>query len=200
MSTAHSFLNGVRVGFALTGSFCTFDIAYTCMTDLVARGAQVQPLLSPAAAATQTRFNTPDEVFATLQTITGRAPFTTLTEAEPIGPKKLLDVLLILPATGNTLAKLAAGIADTAVTMAAKSHLRNDRPVVLAVSSNDALSNGAKNIGALLNARNIFFVPFGQDAPEEKPRSAVFHAGQVLPTLEAALRGQQVQPILRSKE
>ncbi|MCL2204570.1 MAG: dipicolinate synthase subunit B [Defluviitaleaceae bacterium] len=186
----------LRVGFALTGSFCTLETAFTCMEALILKGADITPIISHATATLDTRFGTAEETKRRLTLLTGRPPLSTVSEAEPIGPGKLLDILLILPATGNTLAKLAAGIADTAVTMAAKSHLRNNRPVVLALSSNDALAGGAKNIGHLLNTRNIYFVPFNQDAPAEKPRSMVFLTGKVMPAMEAALKGEQVQPII----
>lgn len=196
MENTNNPFDGVRVGFALAGSFCTFDTAFACMAALVGRGSQVTPIVSPAVATMDTRFISADETREKLIAITGNKPIETLTEAEPIGPGKLLDILLILPATGNTIAKLAAGITDTTVTMAVKSHLRNNRPVVLAISSNDALAGGAANIGRLLNTRNFYFVPFNQDNPKEKPRSLVFLADRVLPALEAALRGEQIQPIL----
>ena len=128
--------------------------------------------------------------------LTGRGIISSIREAEPIGPKALLDVLVIAPCTGNTAAKLAAGITDGAVTMAAKAHLRNGRPVVLALASNDGLSGGAKNIGELLNRKNYFFVPFGQDDPVQKPCSLVADFTQIVPTIEAALRGEQIQPVL----
>jgi dipicolinate synthase subunit B len=189
-------LEGLRVGFALTGSFCTFETAFGCVEELIACGATVIPIISHATATLDTRFGTAEETKNRLTRLTSHPPICTVAEAEPIGPGKLLDILLILPATGNTLAKLTAGIADTAVTMAAKSHLRNNRPLVLAVSSNDALAGGAKNIGHLLNTRNIYFVPFGQDDPAEKPRSMVFFSEKVVPAVEAAWYGKQLQPIL----
>ena len=187
---------GVRVGFALTGSFCTFDAAFECMEALVERGASLTPIISYNVDMLDTKFGTADANKKRLTEITGKPIIHTLTGAEPIGPGRLLDVLVIIPATGNTLAKLAAGIADTPVTMAAKSHLRNGGPVVLGISSNDALAGGAANIGQLLATRNIYFVPFGQDAPLEKPRSIVFIKERVLPAIEAALLGVQVQPVI----
>lgn len=189
-------LEGKRIGFAMTGSFCTFQTALACLDDIIAEGAIVTPILSHAADTLDTRFGKAIALKETLSRVTGAAVIRTIAEAEPIGPQKLLDVLLVLPATGNTLAKLANGITDTPVTMAVKSHLRNNRPVVLAVSSNDALGNSAKNIGVLLNARNIFFVPFSQDDPDSKPRSLVFKREQVLASVEQALENKQLQPMM----
>lgn len=185
-----------RIGFALTGSFCTFATAFACMEEIVAAGGRITPIVSFAADATDTRFGKAAKVRDTLRRITGQEPINTLAGAEPIGPQRLLDLLLILPATGNTLAKLAHGIADTPVTMAAKSHLRNERPLVLAVSSNDALGRGAQNIGALLNMKHVYFVPFGQDDPAGKARSLVFKKERVMDALADALDGRQTQPIL----
>lgn len=189
-------LEGKRIGFAMTGSFCTFNTALECLRDIVACGAVVTPIVSYAVDTLDTRFNKACELKETLTHITGNAVIRTIPDAEPLGPRGLFDVLVVLPATGNTLAKLAAGITDTPVTMAVKSHLRNSAPVVLAVSTNDALGNGAKNIGSLMNARNIFFVPFGQDDPKTKERSMVFKPGYVLETISLALNGRQLQPIL----
>jgi dipicolinate synthase subunit B len=189
-------LKDKRIGFAVTGSFCTFEIAVNVLKELINEGAIVTPIISSAVDTTDTRFYTADDFKDDLYTLTKNPVIRTILEAEPIGPQKLLDVLLILPCTGNTLAKMAYGITDTAVTMAAKAHLRNNRPCVLGVSTNDALGNGAKNIGALLNARNIYFVPFGQDDPIQKNRSMVFKKEYVLRTLEMALDNEQIQPII----
>ena len=189
-------LRGKRIGFALTGSFCTFESALLCLGDIVNEGADVTAILSHMADACDTRFMETAELKAALSDITSRPIISTIEEAEPIGPQKLLDLLVVLPATGNTVAKLANGITDTPVTMAVKAHLRNNRPVVLAISTNDALGAGAKNIGMLLNAKNIFFVPFGQDDPINKPKSLVFSPEKVISALEEALEGRQVQPIL----
>ena len=184
------------IGFALTGSFCTTETAFDIIGTLVSRGAEVIPILSHAMDTMDTRFGTAHDIKKRLTELTGQPVIKTITEAEPIGPAKLLDVLVVLPATGNTLAKIAYGITDTPVTMAVKAHLRNDRPVVLGISSNDALGNGAKNIGLLLGMRNIFFIPFGQDQPFEKPRSMVFKGEYALPAIAEALKRRQLQPIL----
>lgn len=185
-----------RIGFAITGSFCTLDTALEIVEGLKANGAEVLPILSESVSETDTIFGTASGLKEKLATITGQPIINSITGAEPIGPKKLLDVMVVLPATGNTLAKIALGITDTPVTMAVKAHLRNDRPVVLGISSNDALGNGAKNIGLLLGMRNIFFVPFGQDMPHGKPRSMVFKKESAIDAIVEALEGRQLQPIL----
>ena len=189
-------LNSIRIGFALTGSFCTFDTALLCLEDLVKAKADVTGIISNAADETDTRFMTAAALKNSIASITGKPVIRAVKDAEPIGPGKLLDLLLVLPATGNTLAKIANGITDTPVTMAVKAHLRNNLPVVLAVSTNDALGNNAKNIGLLLNMKNIFFVPLGQDDPANKPKSMVFMKDKVIAAIEAALEGRQVQPLL----
>ena len=188
----------LRLGFAITGSFCTHAAAIEVMAALTQSGVEITPILSPSSDTMDTKFGTALELKQRINSITSTQIITTITQAEPIGPRKLFDALLILPATGNTVAKIANGITDTAVTMASKSHLRNNRPVVIAVSSNDALGAGAKNIGLLLNTKNIFFVPFGQDNALEKPRSMVFDKEYVLPAIKEALNGQQIQPLLRN--
>lgn len=184
------------IGFAMTGSFCTFERVLKQMEALVRRGYEVLPVLSFNAGTLDTRFMTAEHLRARIVEITGNEPIDTLAGAEPIGPKKMTDVFLIAPATGNSLAKLAAGIYDTPVLLGAKSHLRNDRPLVLAVSTNDGLGAAAQNIGRLLNVRNIYFVPFGQDDPVKKPRSLVADFSQIPRTIAAALSGVQMQPIL----
>ena len=186
-----------RVGFAICGSFCTHSKALQALEELTAAYDTVIPILSESSYSTDTRFGTAAALAARVRELTGREEIiSTVREAEPIGPKALLDVLVIAPCTGNTAAKLAAGITDTAVTMAAKAHLRNGRPVVLALASNDGLSGGGRNIGELLNRKNYYFVPFGQDDPMKKPCSLVADFTKVLPTVEAALEGRQIQPIL----
>lgn len=184
------------IGFAMTGSFCTFERVLKQMEALVRRGYEVLPVLSFNAGTLDTRFMTAEHLRARIVEITGNEPIDTLAGAEPIGPKKMTDVFLIAPATGNSLAKLAAGIYDTPVLLGAKSHLRNDRPLVLAVSTNDGLGAAAQNIGRLLNVRNIYFVPFGQDDPVKKPRSLVADFSQIPRTIAAALSGVQMQPML----
>ena len=184
------------IGFAMTGSFCTFERVLKQMEALVRRGYEVLPVLSFNAGTLDTRFMTAEHLRARIVEITGNEPIDTLAGAEPIGPKKMTDVFLIAPATGNSLAKLAAGIYDTPVLLGAKSHLRNDRPLVLAVSTNDGLGAAAQNIGRLLNVRNIYFVPFGQDDPVKKPRSLVADFSPIPRTIAAALSGVQMQPML----
>ena len=187
---------GKRIGFALTGSFCTLDMALDIISELVKSGAEVMPILSGVVDTMDTKFGSAEGLKNRLAELTGQPAIKTISEAEPIGPAKLLDILVVLPTTGNTLAKIAYGITDTPVTMAVKAHLRNNRPVLLGLSSNDALGNGAKNIGLLLGMRNIFFVPFGQDNPHEKPRSMVLKGEYTLAAIDEALHGRQLQPLL----
>lgn len=185
----------MNIGFALCGSFCTYDRVFPVM-QLLAREHTLIPIFSEASFAVDSRFGTAAEHFETVRKICGREPIHTIAGAEPIGPKKLLDILVIAPCTGNTLAKLAHSIADTPVTMAAKSHLRNGRPVVVAVSTNDALAGAAENIGKLLGRKNYYFVPFRQDDPMKKPTSMVADFEKIPETIESAHRGVQIQPIL----
>jgi len=187
---------GKRIGFALTGSFCTLDIALEIVSSLVDSGAEVIPIISQSVDTIDTKFGAANDIKNKLAELTGQPVIKSISEAEPIGPAKLLDVLVVLPATGNSLAKIVYGITDTPVTMAVKAHLRNNRPVVLGLSSNDALGNGAKNIGLLLGMRNIYFVPFGQDQPHEKPRSMVLKSEYALAAIDEALHGRQLQPII----
>lgn len=186
----------LRVGYAFCGSFCTYSKAMEGLEQVTARYDWVQPIVSENSAATDTRFGDAHEFMREMERLCGRRVIDSIKGAEPIGPKKLLDVLVISPCTGNTLAKLAAGITDTSVTMAAKAQLRNSRPVVIAVSTNDGLAGSAKNIGALLDKKNIYFVPFRQDDPEHKPTSLVADFAQLPAAIEAALRGEQLQPVL----
>lgn len=185
----------MTIGFAFTGSFCTYGKVFPILESL-AQEYTVIPIFSEASASADTRFGTASEHLAKAQAITGQAPILTIPQAEPIGPKKLLDALVIAPCTGNTLAKLSHGIADTPVTMAAKSHLRNGRPVVIGVSTNDGLAAAAENIGRLLGRKHYYFVPFGQDDPEGKPTSLVADFTLLEKTLEDALGGKQTQPVL----
>lgn len=187
----------MTAGFALTGSFCTFAEVVPQMAALRGAGFAVVPVLSSAAYGTDTRFGTAAEWRAKIAQAAGAPILHTLQETEPIGPKKMFDILVVAPCTSNTLGKLASGVNDTPVTMAVKSHLRTGRPVVLAVSTNDALGLSARNIGTLLAARDFYFVPFGQDNWEKKPRSMVAHFELILPTVQAALDGRQIQPLLR---
>ena len=189
-------LRGVRVGCAMTGSFCTFARAFRVWRALREAGAELTPIMSFNAANIDTRFFEAAAARQLFEEICGKPLIQTIAQAEPIGPKKLLDVLAIMPCTGNTLAKLAAGVADTPVTLAAKSHLRNGRPVVLAVSSNDALGQNARNIGQLMAAKHFFFAPLRQDDPGEKPGSIVADFEMLPETLALALEGRQIQPVI----
>lgn len=189
-------MNGTRVGFALTGSFCTFKKVFETMRRLAEAGYDLTPILSYAADEYDTRFFSREEVGKRLREITGKEPLCTLPEVEPIGPKKLLDAYVIAPMTGASLGKMAHGIFDTPALLGAKSHLRNGRPVLIAPSTNDGLGAAAENIGKILNMRNVYFVPFGQDDPVGKPRSLVADFGCLPQALAAALAGAQMQPIL----
>lgn len=185
------------VGFAFCGSYCTYEQVFPALKATAAQYKTVLPIISERSAETDTRFGAATDWIRKIEQATGRKVLKTIQEAEPIGPQKLLDVLVIAPCTGNTIAKLAAAIADTSVTMAAKAHLRNGRPVVLAVSTNDGLSGNAQNIGTLLARKNIYFVPFQQDDPVGKPTSLVADMTLIPETIDAALRGQQLQPLLK---
>ena len=185
----------MNIGFAMCGSFCTFQSVFPAM-EAVAGTHSVIPILSDSAGSIDSRFGTALSHRERIADICGKTPLCTIAEVEPIGPKKLLDALIIAPCTGNTLAKLAHSIADTPVTMAAKSHLRNGRPVVIAVSTNDALAGAAENIGKLLARKHYYFVPFGQDDPIKKPTSMVADFTQIPETLALALEGKQIQPMI----
>ena len=185
----------LRIGFALTGSFCTFARVIQEVQKLTDAGHEVTPILSFAARDTDTRFGKAEDFSRQLEEITGRTPITTLTEAEPVGPKGLFDVLVVAPCTGSTLGRLANGISETPVTLAVKSHLRRNRPVVLAVSTNDALGASLRNIAYLKNAKNIYFVPLRQDDPVSKPNSLVADFTRIDDTITAALAGTQIQPL-----
>ena len=185
-----------RVGFALCGSFCTHPAVLKELEHLCGEYETVLPVVSPISQVTDTRFGAAKDFLAKVEELTGHKAIRTIAEAEPIGPKKLLDILVIAPCTGNTIGKLAAGITDTPVTMAAKAHLRNDRPVVIAVASNDGLSGAAKNLGELLVRKNYFFVPFGQDDSERKPCSLMADFSRISETVRWALDGKQLQPLL----
>lgn len=185
-----------RVGFAICGSFCTHKTVLNTLETLTELYESVIPIVSETTAYTDTRFGTSDDLLDRLEAMTGHEVLCDIPSVEPIGPKKLLDILVIAPATGNTIAKLAAGITDTAVTMAAKAHLRNGRPVVIAMASNDGLAAGARNIGELLVRKNFYFVPFGQDDALQKPCSLMADFSLLPETVEAALQGRQLQPLL----
>ena len=185
----------MNIGFAVCGSFCTFDQMFPAMETLASKHTLI-PIFSEVSYTTDSRFGAHQSNIQKAEDICNRTVLHTIEQVEPIGPKKLLDALIIAPCTGNTLAKLAHSIADGPVTMAAKSHLRNGRPVILAVSTNDALAGAAENIGKLLGRKNYYFVPFGQDNPEKKPTSMVADFSLIPATLDAALAGHQIQPIL----
>ena len=185
----------MNIGFAMCGSFCTFAQVFPVMEEL-AKKHNVIPIFSFASAATDSRFGDAKLHLARAEAICGCPVLRSIPDVEPIGPKKLLDVLVIAPCTGNTLAKLSHGIADTPVTMAAKSHLRNGRPVILAVSTNDGLGAAAENIGRLLNRKHYYFVPFGQDDPTKKPASLVADFSKLPETVTCAAEGKQIQPVI----
>lgn len=185
-----------RIGFAMCGSYCTHEEVLTQLEKLCKTWGTVIPILSENCTTTDTRFGKATDLIAAVERMTGNPIVSSIAEAEPIGPKKLLDALVIAPCTGNTLGKLANGITDTAVTMATKAHLRNDRPVILAIATNDGLSASAQNIGILLARKNYYFVPFGQDDATKKPCSLIADFSQIGETVTAALNGQQIQPIL----
>ena len=189
-------LEGKKVGFVLTGSFCTFSKTIPKISEIIKKGAKVVPIMSYNAYNLDTKFGKAKDFIEEIEDITKHKIIHTVVDAEPIGPKKMTDIMIIAPCTGNTLGKLAQGLTDTAATMASKSHLRNNNPLVIAISTNDALSGSAENIGKLLNRKNYYFVPFKQDNPITKPRSIVFDPEYIIKTLEYALDGEQIQPIM----
>lgn len=184
----------INVGYALCGSFCTMEKSVEILENL-AKEVNITPIMSPIASTVSTRFGSVENFKARITTATQKEIITTVKDAEPIGPKKLLDALVIAPCTGNTLAKLALGITDTSVTMAAKAHLRNGKPLIIAVATNDALSASAKNIGTLMNTKNIYFVPMAQDDANGKPTSVIADFDRIGDTVKMALEGKQIQPI-----
>ncbi len=186
----------MTIGYALTGSFCTIDKTLKALKE-ISKDYDIIPICSFTVANTDTRFIKAADTLKQLEEITGNKVISTIEGAEPIGPKKLLDLMVVAPCTGNTLGKICQGIIDTPVTMAVKAHLRNDRPVVLAVSTNDGLSGSAKNIGSLLERKNIFFVPFGQDDYKNKSTSLVAHFDMIKDTIKEAEKGKQIQPMLK---
>lgn len=189
-------LKGVKIGIVLTGSHCTMDAARQQMTKLKEAGAIIYPIISYSVDATDNRFYKVSELKQFLGEISAQPIINTIVGAEPIGPGRLLDLVVVMPATGNTIAKLANGIVDTPALMAIKAHLRNQRPVVIAISTNDALGLNARNLGVLLNTKNIYFVPFRQDDPYQKGNSLVANLDQVVDTAICALQGKQIQPLI----
>ncbi|WP_075721145.1 dipicolinate synthase subunit B [Roseburia sp. 499] len=189
---------GKSIGIGFTGSFCTYEKVFHALEELKQTGASLLPVFSVHAATLDSRFGTSLEFLERARKLTGKDPITTIPQAEPIGPKGLMDIMVIAPCTGNTLSKLANGISDTPVLMAAKSHLRNNRPLVISLSTNDALGMNLKNIGILLNTKNIYFVPFGQDNFKAKPNSMTAFTELLPETIAHALNHQQIQPVIRS--
>ena len=189
-------LNGLKIGVAFTGSFCTFNEAILVLEDLKKEGAKIYPILSDNAQKINTRFGMAEDFRRRIEEVAGNKMMDSIEKAESIGPGGFLDLLIILPCTGNTIAKLAGAITDGPVLMAAKAHLRNDKPLLLSISTNDALGMNFKNIGLLMNAKNIYFVPFGQDAPDKKPNSMMAKLEKLIPAAEMALEGKQIQPVI----
>ena len=183
------------IGYALTGSFCTVERSLNVLRE-VAKSADVLPIISEAVLTTDTRFGAARDTVKALTEICGKTPVSSIKEAEPLGPRIKLDALIISPCTGNTLAKMANGITDTAVTMAAKAHLRNGRPLIIALSTNDGLAQSLHNLATMMNKKNVYFVPFGQDDPVGKPHSLVAELTLIPETLRLALDGKQLQPLL----
>jgi len=189
-------LKGKNVGVAMTGSFCTYAKMFEQFELLTSHDINIIPILSDNSQTIECRFGTPEQYLEKLEQITSNKPIMSINAAEPLGPKGKLDILIIAPCTGNTLAKLAHGITDTPVLMAAKGHLRNNKPLVIFLSSNDSLGINFTNIGSLMNMKNIYFVPFGQDNYMQKPNSMVSHFDLIEPTLEAAMDNVQLQPVI----
>lgn len=187
---------GLNIGYALTGSFCTIEKAIDKLEELVTEGASITPIVTDNVLTTDTRFGKAKDFIDRIEKITNRKVIKNIFEAEPIGPKKLLDLIVIAPCTGNTLAKLTNGISDTSVTLATKAHLRNQGRVLLSVATNDGLGTNAKNIGLLLNTKNVFFVPFGQDNHITKVNSLISNLDLLIPSIESVLKGEQYQPVL----
>ncbi len=192
-------MDKLKIGFAITGSFCTHERAISAMKDLKEKGHDLLPIFSFNVTNIDTRFGNAKEFRKRVEEITGKEVVDTIVKAEPIGPKDLVDVLVIAPCTGNTMAKLANAITDTPVTMAVKSHIRNNKPVVIAMATNDALGASLNNIATLMSTKNFYFVPFGQDDPEKKPKSMVANFEKLYDTILFAMQGKQIQPILFAK-
>lgn len=191
-------LNDINVGFCLTGSFCTFEKVFPVIEELIKQGANIMPIISYTVDENDTRFIKSAETKRFIKLTTGKDAINNIPDVEPIGPKGLLDIVIVAPCTGNSMAKIANGISDTPVTLAVKSHLRNDKPVLLAIATNDALSGNAKNLGLLFNVKNIFFVPMGQDNYKSKKTSIVADMGLIIDAAKLALEKKQIQPMLIS--
>lgn len=189
-------LKGINIGFAITGSFCTFDKILAELVNIKKEGANIIPIFSQNAATMNTRFFKSSDFLDKVIDITSNKPILTIQDAEPLGPKNMLDILIIAPCTGNTLAKLSNGITDTPVLMAAKAHMRNNKPLVISISTNDALGLNLANIGHLMNTKGIYFVPFSQDNYEKKPKSMIAHTELIISTLELALDEKNMPQII----
>lgn len=188
---------GINIGYALTGSFCTFKDSIDQMKKLISLKANIFPVFSLNSQNINTRFGRAEDFMKEVEEITGNKIIKTIERAEPIGPKNNLDIFLIAPCTGNTLAKMNNGICDTPVLMAAKAHIRNNKPIVIAISTNDGLGANLENIAGLINKKYIYFVPFGQDDYNKKPKSLVAHFSKIDETIKEALNGKQIQPIIQ---
>jgi len=191
-------LKGVKIGYCICGSFCTLKNSLKQMENLVNLGGKITPVMSYSVLNTNTRFGSSDFFINSVEKICGQKIIKTIKDAEPIGPQNLIDIMLVAPCTGNTLAKLNNGIVDTPVLMAVKSHIRNNKPVLLALATNDALGANLENIGGLINKKNFYFVPFGQDDYEKKPKSMIADFEKIPNSIAAALKGHQLQPILEN--
>lgn len=189
-------LSGKRIGFVITGSFCTFRKTIDELKKIIKLDANVIPIMSEHSYTMDTKFGKAEDFINEIEEITGNKILHTIQEVEPLGPKDMLDIIVVAPATGNTMAKLANDIIDGTAPMAVKSHLRRERPVVIAISTNNGLSGAAENIGKLLNRKHYYFVPFRQDNPITKPSSIVFDSSYLIKTIECALDNEQIQPIL----
>ena len=189
-------MNPIKVGYCLTGSYCTFQKSLTVLSGLLEDGFEVFPMMSDNAYKTDTRFGKASEFIEKIEQMTGKKVLSTISEVEPIGPKKYIDVMVVSPCTGNTLSKLANGITDTSATMAVKASLRNGIPVVLALATNDGLGQSAKSLGMMMPVKNVYFVPLAQDDPAKKPTSLVCDFTKVKETIELALEGKQIQPVM----
>ena len=189
-------MNNITVGYAFCGSFCTISDSVKALKELAKQDIKIIPIMSQIVYTTDTRFGKAEDIINEIEEICNQKTVHTIASAEPIGPKNLLDIIIVAPCTGNTLAKIALGITDTPVTMAVKAHLRNNKPVVLAPATNDALGASCKNIGLLHNTKNIYFVPYRQDDPQKKNNSLICDFSLIPETVEKALNGEQIQPIL----
>lgn len=193
-------MENLNVGFALCGSFCTIAQSVEQMKKLKEKNINIIPIMSPIVYQSNTRFYNNEKLKEDVENICNRKIIHDIVEAEPIGPKNLLDLLIVSPCTGNTLGKIANGITDTSVTMAVKAHLRNNKPVIIALATNDALGASAKNIGTLFNTKNIYFVPFGQDDPFSKSNSLIADFSLIYDTMLSSINGKQLQPIIKGSK